>query len=98
MTPISLILASESVRFPKVKLAESAPSEYAHIVAEVDEQQALFLPNSWRKRQLIEKLQAVVQTARDEPRPWRAAGYLPGSRATAREGSNVTDAGAISSS
>ena len=53
MTTISLILASESVRFPKVKLAEPAPSEYAHIAAEVDER-ALFLPNSWRKRQLIE--------------------------------------------
>ena len=52
MTTISLILASESVRFPKVKLADPAPSEYAHIAAEVDER-ALFLPNSWRKRQLI---------------------------------------------
>ena len=52
MTTISLILASESVRFSKVKLAESAPSEYVHIAAEVDER-ALFLPNSWRKRQLI---------------------------------------------
>ena len=53
MTTTSLILASESFRFPKVKLADPAPSEYAHIAAEVDER-ALFLPNSWRKRQLIE--------------------------------------------
>ncbi len=53
MTTISSILASESVRFSKVKLVDPAPSEYAHIAAEVDER-ALFLPNSWRKRQLIE--------------------------------------------
>jgi hypothetical protein len=52
VTTISSILASESVRFSKVKLADPAPSEYVHIAAEVDER-ALFLPNSWRKRQLI---------------------------------------------
>ena len=52
MTTISSVLASESVRFSKVKLADPAPSEYAHIAAEVNER-ALFLPNSWRKRQLI---------------------------------------------
>ena len=49
----SLIVATESVQFPKVRLVDPAPSGYGHIAAEVDERPP-FLPNSRRKRQLIE--------------------------------------------
>ena len=72
MTKTPLVVANESIGFPKVKLVEPAPSGYVHIAAEVDGRPP-FVPSSRRKRWLIEVQAsspvegASLQVGRPEP-------------------------------
>ena len=63
MATTSLVVVNESVRFPKVKLADPAPSEYVRIAAEVDERQNLTVLVSCQRlfstRSLVRDLERV---------------------------------------
>lgn len=66
MATTSLVVANESVRFPKVKLVDAAPSGSVHIAAEVDGRPP-FMPNSRRKRQLIARCKEWCRRLERDP-------------------------------
>ncbi len=53
-TTENLTIVNADARFPRVDLVEPASSGYLHLAAEVDGRPP-FLPNSRRKRELIER-------------------------------------------